>query len=388
MGGEYEPEKHEVDIGLEGVLKAIKNNNPAITAVRLTVNGDYNYCWADVGEYIGKSGYVSHLKLLFDEDFPSQEDVSVFCKGLACNKSIKSLEITGTHEDDFPINASKLFEYLLPFFANNKILEMIELGWIQNPSRAQIMQAIDACPALKSVKIVCCVEDDHLEGLTRAICKKSGLQHLSINDCTLSQRSCLALKSLLGGDCAMKSLDFSSTRVVDTRSVANVTDFAVNHTVRCLKLERNEGSFLSPCLSSIGNVRLKALAKLEISYIEGMSSISVLAAIKQMPMLESVLFRSFHFDNSWKEVFKYILKSLRLNELRMQWPNQNAEESLLCYLSTCLMGNTSLKLLGFCGNDSPDVTDTGWRSFFQAVQTMIGLERLDLHGVNIVTQLS
>ena len=110
---------------------------------------------------------------------------------------------------------------------------MIELGWIQNPSQAQIMQAIDACPALKSVKIVCCVEDDHLEGLTRAICKKSGLQHLSINDCTLSQRSCLALKSLLGGDCAMKSLDFSSTRVVDTRSVANVTDFAVNHTVRC-----------------------------------------------------------------------------------------------------------------------------------------------------------
>ena len=76
-----------------------------------------------------------------------------------------------------------------------------------------------------------------------------------------------------------------------------------------------------------------------------MSSILVLAAIKQMPMLESVLFRSFHFDNSWKEVFKYILKSLRLNELRMQWPNQNAEESLLCYLSTCLMGNTSLKLL-------------------------------------------
>ena len=111
---------------------------------------------------------MSHLKLLSDENFPSQEDVSVFCKGLACNKSIKSLEITGTHEDDFPINASKLFEYLLPFFANNKILEMIELGWIQNPSQAQIMQAIDACPALKSVKIVCCLQDDHLEGLTRA----------------------------------------------------------------------------------------------------------------------------------------------------------------------------------------------------------------------------
>ena len=115
--GEYELEKHEVDIGLEGVLKAIKNNNPAITAVRLMVNGDYNYCWADVGEYIGKSGYVSHLKLLSDENFPSQEDVSVFCKGLACNKSIKSLEITVTHEDDFPINASKLLASYLNIFS-------------------------------------------------------------------------------------------------------------------------------------------------------------------------------------------------------------------------------------------------------------------------------
>ena len=381
--GEYDLEKLEVDMRSEGVLQAIKNNNPAITAVRLTVNATDYCCWADVGEYIGKSDYVRHLKLLFDEDFPSQEDVRVFCKGLACNNSIKSLEIAGTPEDDFPINASKLFEYLLPFFANNEILEMIELGWIQNPSQDQIVQAIDTCLALKSVKIVCCVQEDHLEALTRAICKKSELQHLSINDCTLTKRSCLALKSMLGGVCAIKSLDFSSTRVVDG-NIANVTDFAVNRTVRCLKLERNEDCFVSPCLSSLGNVRLNALVKLEMSYIEGMSSISVLAAIKQMAMLESVLFRGFHFDDSWKELFKYLLKSsLRLHELKMQWPKENVEESLLCYLSSCLLNNTSLKILGFCGNDNPYVTDIGWRSFLQAVQTMIALERLDLHGVSI-----
>jgi hypothetical protein len=77
----------------DGVLDCIRENNPAIRSIEAWFFPGMEFDWGLAGECIGSSTYVTDLCVTLDGH--SNEDLKLFCKGLARNKSIVWLRVYG-----------------------------------------------------------------------------------------------------------------------------------------------------------------------------------------------------------------------------------------------------------------------------------------------------
>eukprot|EP00956_Cyclotella_meneghiniana_P021384 scaffold38912_cov84-Cyclotella_meneghiniana.AAC.1 len=188
--GEYIQRKEDViRINDGGVMEAIQNNNPTITAVSVHVDEedeDEISDWGAVGRHLGNSTHVKHLTLEFFEIMNSL-DLSSFCDGLAVNTSVESLEmrLCFTYNDDDDYNArldsfpDDMFRKLLPFFKNNSNLIGVDV-WVNHGFPTDSFNdVVSASSSLKSIKIE--GYDHCLENLVMIISRKGEVRHITIN---------------------------------------------------------------------------------------------------------------------------------------------------------------------------------------------------------------
>eukprot|EP00956_Cyclotella_meneghiniana_P009933 scaffold13742_cov19-Cyclotella_meneghiniana.AAC.1 len=94
--GKYIKKREDVmKIDKDGVLEAIRDHNPTITAVNVNVDEDDGGVndWGAAGRYLGNSKHVQHLEMNFWSIMDSL-DLQSFCDGFVDNKSIESLDIS------------------------------------------------------------------------------------------------------------------------------------------------------------------------------------------------------------------------------------------------------------------------------------------------------
>eukprot|EP00956_Cyclotella_meneghiniana_P032182 scaffold87370_cov37-Cyclotella_meneghiniana.AAC.1 len=187
--GNYIQRREDVlSINDDGVMEAIQNNNPAITAVRVDVGYDDDEAteisdWGAVGRYLGSSRHVKHLNLEFWGIIDSL-DLKSFCDGLAINTSVESLMIKLSFDDDYNDRVDSfpavLFSGLLPFFKNNS--NLIAVDFLLHYSiflTDGVNEVISASSSLKAIKIK--GREHCLENIVTAISKNEGVRHITID---------------------------------------------------------------------------------------------------------------------------------------------------------------------------------------------------------------
>jgi hypothetical protein len=188
------------------VLQCIQENNPSITSIEARFFPDMEFDWGLAGWSIGSSTCVKDLCLTLD-DGHSIEDLKLFCKGLAHNKSIVWLRVF----DYSNFMRNKVYKYLLPFFKSNQRLERFETYVCGFPTSLSI--AIDASRSLQSIECTPISGFDWsnsstLDGLIiQSLIEKPSLCHLNLNGCMLSTTACHALcVALADRNCVVHSL--------------------------------------------------------------------------------------------------------------------------------------------------------------------------------------
>eukprot|EP00956_Cyclotella_meneghiniana_P021383 scaffold38911_cov36-Cyclotella_meneghiniana.AAC.1 len=371
--GDYIQRKEDViRIKDDGVLEAIQNNNPAITAVSVHVDeedDDDISDWGAVGRHLGNTTHVKHLYLEFFEIMNSL-DLSSFCDGLAVNTSVESLQmqLCFTYNDDDDYNArldsfpDDLFRKLLPFFKNNNNLIAVDV-WVNHgfPTES-VNDVVSASSSLKSIKIE--GYDHCLENLVMIISKKGEVRHITINSGFLSESASLQIEKFLSHDqCQLKSLKLCAS--VYNLYIDNIISGIFNNkSLEYLQLPRDD--YTISFLESLRHTKLSSIKKLRLSSVE---IPPITALCHQMPNIKTLNLGSYRLNNSlWGtspgDMIPISTPSLQVLRIKGITP----PDVLLGELSLCLSNKYSLQSLTL-HDRCHDIPSETWINMFNSIPT-------------------
>eukprot|EP00956_Cyclotella_meneghiniana_P004581 scaffold5639_cov70-Cyclotella_meneghiniana.AAC.3 len=354
----------------DGVLEAIRNNNPAITAVEVHAGGDDGEIsnWGAVGRYLRQSKHVKHLAMNFFGIIDSL-DLQSFCDGLAVNKSVESLEIYLDIESDFDDDGnevdneqerlirsfpSELIRNLLPFFKNNYNLVAVDFSFFYQQDLAvnSISDLVSASSSLKSVKIKWRGHEHNLEHLIMVICKRVEVRHITIDEGFLNKGACLEIEKFLSGEhCQLKSFSFSDVELTDNACFDNIINGIFNNkSLECLQMPSREHT--RSFLKLLRHTKLSSIRKLIFTptklptitslchQLPNVSSLSILTT--QDDLYTKYKFSKSMWGKSCPEQDQ--ASSSTLQELLID--GFVARESHIEELNSCLSNHSMLKSLG------------------------------------------
>lgn len=281
--GEYTGNKDPVKLEGDGVIQNILDNNPAISSVRAmlprprrrdpsvtshtSLRSEVD--WEVAGQCIAKSKHIKYLCWNYPDDC-LDEDLEVFAKGVALNRSIEALELCG----DRPMK-EEIFDSLIPFFSGNIHLQSLKID-LKPKLPKNICTAIQSCLSLKSIMF----GDDNsnfrdyhdVENALQLLSMKPELLSIRICGQYLRPGTCLAIKTLLSSDnCNLKSLMLSDVdlhRSDDASTIA--TGLITNKSVKCFKFHPRCFLRIKPFLSAMKGMHVSVLETVDIGAGRGL----------------------------------------------------------------------------------------------------------------------
>eukprot|EP00956_Cyclotella_meneghiniana_P016041 scaffold25098_cov64-Cyclotella_meneghiniana.AAC.4 len=205
--GKYTGNKDLIKLEGDDVIRNILGNNPAISSVKAvlprrpdpsitSISLRNKIDWELAGRCIAKSKHIKHLCWYYPDDC-LEEDLKVFAKGVALNRSIEALELCG----DRPMN-DEIFDCLIPFFSGNVYLQSLKID-LKPTLPKNTCNAIKACTSLRSIKFGDKYESYrgyNVENALKLVCMKPQVLSIRIGGQCLRPGACFAIKLLLCSD--------------------------------------------------------------------------------------------------------------------------------------------------------------------------------------------
>jgi hypothetical protein len=161
--------------------------------------------WEVLGESIGRNTMLHELDIADNE--PQSELRPRFFRGLAKNRSIKKMSFSCNRL------CGENFQYLIPFFMNNKSLESLDIRYLECsvlPSVGRFDSLEFALEQFNGLKELTLVSDDGIEGadkVVKALSGHTGLRKLILEDVQIGKEGFTNLAAmLLNPSCSLSTL--------------------------------------------------------------------------------------------------------------------------------------------------------------------------------------
>jgi hypothetical protein len=321
---------------------------------------------------------------------------SLFCKGLALNRSIKRLKLGLYSYRDLDYDA--LFKCLTPFFQDNRNLTAFEFThrmdhWIS----ASLVTALCECTSLKQITLFKVGHAGHegvtqkVEHLVHALTSRLSLQQLCFDGDSIAENGSNHIKSMLSDPkCTIKSLVLNRTRYAANPLVI-ASGLNKNYSVQHISYDGRDPHLLLNLKSLNFTLRRLDLSQPSNSGVRTTDD-DLAPALKNLCALESLnISHCKAKPETQSAIFKSVLRPIsQLSELAANSCSELNDESL-AVLGACIASNANFKSLGLCHNNatfkslflsySKNVTSDGWKSFFSMLRgSNVQLENTFLYG--------
>lgn len=162
-------------------LMLIERNDPGLLIFYIGMGYNPSLGWEVLGESIGRNTILNEVNIGDNE--PQSELGPRFFRGLAKNRSIKKMSFSCSNR-----LCGENFQYLIPFFMNNKSLESLEIRYLECsvlPSVGRFDSLEFALEQFNGLKELTLDSDDVIEGADKdikALSGHTGLRKLSLED--------------------------------------------------------------------------------------------------------------------------------------------------------------------------------------------------------------
>lgn len=378
------------DHSFHQVRRQLERNDPVLTKLKIAYGeggvrpGDYyplDGDWERDGRSVGGNTHINEVE--FFEPFAVQrEDMGIFLRGLAGNKSITKLTFTLC---DFPWG--DIFETLVPFFKNNGRFDSLKICCPGDDCFLPLISALSEFNSLKEFEysgnegVEGAIDDDKARALVRALAGHSSLGRLILSENNI--RGCDALATLLHSH-RLALLDLRENQIDNDGAVVLAAGIMGSNTLNDLILEYNPNITETGWQAIFAALQSPSCRMTQLSLkhntINDAAALSLLHALTGNGHLKNL-------DISCLDRYTITTAGWRTLSTLLQNTNNNVIENLnLCHnglneevatsLANALANNCKLKSLNLAGSFRS--TPVWFRSFSFLENPLSSLKELDL----------
>jgi Ran GTPase-activating protein (RanGAP) involved in mRNA processing and transport len=384
-------EGSEDDNGNDLMLELrLERNDPDLLIFDIGMGHHPPRGWEVLGESIGHNTMLHEVSIGDNE--PQSELGPRFFRGLAKNRSIKKMSFSCSNR-----LCGENFQYLIPFFMNNKSLESLDIlfsNCFELPRNGRFDSLEFALEQFNGLKELSLASDDGIEGadkVIKALSGHTGLRKLSLEDVQIGKEGFTNLAAmLLNPSCSLSTLYLSHQYNIDDE-IANILASGLNGNVTLTELNLVRCTRLTVIGWKTIFYQLKSPAcmihtlNLGCNHISDTALPSLMSALSNNNTIKVLqLCGMTNSDAFFQAMFRFLQSPSCMLE-SMDLSHNSFDDEKVESLTNALANNCRLKKLQLRYNK--DITSTGWQTLFQLLQRQsCGLESLDIESNNLTDE--